>query len=300
MGGRKNVPSTLKLDDGGRLKAEVAKAVRDPHRPVVVVIAGAEVGERRRIDGPFVVGRDPDCHLVLSDPAVSFHHARIEDRGDGWALVDDQSTNGTRVNGKRQRECVLAANDKIQLGDTVLRFEIHDANDQAYEALVQRLLTIDDLSGLFQRRHFDQELAQLLQAAATDRTALGLLVMDLDGVKAINDAHGHLFGAYVIGESGRVIAHVIAGLGIGARFGGDEFVVGLPKHDANRAAAIAEEIRCAIRDHGFEREGVTLHPGISIGVASFPEHATDPATLFTCADKALYRAKTAGKNRVSF
>ncbi len=291
-------PSTLRLADGASFRDQVAKAVRAPLLPTVVVIAGPDLGKRYKIEGSFTIGRDPACSLPLTDPAVSWQHARIEDRGDGWALVDDRSTNGTRVNGELDRDHVLAANDKIQLGDTVLRFEVQDATDQAYEEMLQRLLTIDDLSGLYQRRRFDQELAQLLVAADAGRTPLGMLVMDLDGVKAINDAHGHLFGAYVIGESGRQIGRVIANKGIAARFGGDEYVVALPGLDVAAACAMGEVILEAIRAHHYEREGVVLKPGISIGVAAYPALAKDAQALFEAADRALYKAKHAGKNRV--
>jgi diguanylate cyclase (GGDEF)-like protein len=123
--------------------------------------------------------------------------------------------------------------------------------------------------------------------------------MDLDGIKKINDTHGHLFGAYTIGEAGRIIGRIIEGRGIGSRFGGDEFLAALPSLDRAAAAAVAEEIRLAIAHHPFQREGVQLFPGISIGVGSYPEDATSQEALFEHADKALYRAKQGGKNRVS-
>jgi diguanylate cyclase (GGDEF)-like protein len=128
---------------------------------------------------------------------------------------------------------------------------------------------------------------------------VALLVMDLDGIKVINDTHGHLFGAYVIGEAGRLIGNVLGQRGIGCRFGGDEYLAALPDHDILTALEVGEQIRAAIGSHRFEREDVLLKPGISIGVAAFPEHASDPMELFQRADEALYRAKKSGKNRVS-
>jgi diguanylate cyclase (GGDEF)-like protein len=122
--------------------------------------------------------------------------------------------------------------------------------------------------------------------------------MDLDGIKKINDTHGHLFGAYVIGAAGKLIGQVVGARGMGSRFGGDEFLAALPGLDAAAGVAVAEEIRAAIAAHPFEREGVPLRPGISIGVAEFPADADDPLGLFQKADEALYRAKQGGKNRV--
>jgi two-component system, cell cycle response regulator len=125
------------------------------------------------------------------------------------------------------------------------------------------------------------------------------LMMDLDGIKPINDTHGHLFGAYVIGESGRVIGRVLDKRGFASRFGGDEYIAALPGDTLEASRAIGEEIRAAIGAFPFEREGVPLRPGISVGVAAFPENASDAEGLLKCADEALYRAKRAGKNRVS-
>jgi len=266
---------------------------------VLVVLSGNEVGQRVAVDRTLLIGRDPAANLTLTDGLVSWHHARIEDRGDSWTLVDLGSTNGTTVNGEKLAEFELKQNDRIVFGSTVVSFELQDGVAQAYNETVERLLNIDDLSGLYVRRKFDAELASAIDAARMRRLSLALLVMDLDGVKKINDTHGHLFGAYVIGESGRVIGQVLGARGFGCRFGGDEYLSALPGMDVEAAALVAEEIRAAIATHPFEKDGIPLKPGISLGVAAFPEHAQDPATLFQRADEALYRAKQAGKNRVS-
>jgi len=105
-------------------------------------------------------------------------------------------------------------------------------------------------------------------------------------------------GAYVIGESGRIIGQVLGSRGFACRFGGDEYLAVLPGLAADAAEAVGEEIRAAIGVHPFEKDGVPLRPGISIGVAAFPGDAQDCPSLFQRADEALYRAKQAGKNRV--
>jgi diguanylate cyclase (GGDEF)-like protein len=290
---------TLPLEEGARLREELRHALKAEIRPVLVVISGNEMGQRKPVAGNMLIGRDPAADVVLTDAGVSWQHARIEDRGDSWALIDLGSTNGTAINGQKQLESSLSANDKIVLGRTVLRFEVQDALEQAYDEQVQRMLNIDDLSGLYVRRRFDLDLQTMLEAARTTGKPLALLVMDLDGVKKINDTHGHLFGAYVIGEAGHVIGRVLAARGIASRFGGDEFSAAVPGTDAAMAARIGEEIRVAIQAHRFERDGIELHPGISIGVASYPEQAGDAGSLFQRADEALYRAKQGGRNRVS-
>lgn len=289
---------TIPLEDGRSLRDELHHAIKDARRPSVVVMSGGAVGARARLSGNATLGRDPTCEVVLPDAGVSWRHARIEDRGDAWVLVDLGSTNGSQVNGTRCSDGPLAHGDRITLGRTILRFEMQDPLDQAYDAHLERLLHIDDLSGLFVRRRFDMELSRCLAAATAQGKSVTLLVMDMDGIKAINDRHGHLFGAYTIGETGRVIGEVLGERGIGSRFGGDEFCALLPDHDLERGFAVAQEIHAAVNAHTYSREGVTLRPGISIGVAAFPGDAADAEKLFQRADEALYRAKQGGRNRV--
>lgn len=294
-----SVVRTLKLDgDDGVSRRSIVRQVKATVAPVLVVASGERMGLRRVLDGTVSVGRDPSCELPLPDASVSWHHARVEDRGDGFAVVDLGSTNGTSVEGERVSDHVLAAGQRIEFGDVVVRFELQDALDRQLDALVQRLLDVDELSGLWVRRKFDAELALALDAARASGAPLALLVMDLDGVKAINDSHGHLFGAHVIGESGRVIGAIVGARGFACRFGGDEYIAALPGLDLEGAARVGEEIRAAIAGHRFERENVVLRPGISIGLAAFPSSGADATALFQRGDEALYRAKQGGKNRV--
>lgn len=290
---------TLKLDEGNHVREELYRSIREDRRPVLVVIAGSDVGVRRKLDRNLLVGRAPNADFILTDAGISWHHCRFEDRGGAWAVVDLGSTNGTAVNGKKAPETLLNPNDRIAIGRTVVRFEEQDAVEAAYDEQMERMLNIDDLSGLMLRRRFDKEFAQLFHSAKERNGALAVLVMDLDGVKKINDTHGHRFGAYVIGECGRVIGSIVQAPSIASRFGGDEFCAAIPNASTAVAIALGEAVRQAIAKHRFEYEGVVLNPGISVGVASFPEDVLEFATLFQRADEAMYRAKQGGRNRVS-
>jgi diguanylate cyclase (GGDEF)-like protein len=211
-----------------------------------------------------------------------------------------RSTNGTRVDGSPvQEQRVLRDGEKIFLGETVIRFSLADEMDVDFHSEVESLVGTDPLTGLPSKRRFVQALEFELQAAIKGNGALAMLMMDMDGVKQINDTYGHLFGAHVIGEAGRIIARVIDGKGRACRFGGDEFSAFLPGVDLDAAMKIAEQIRQTVDTAGMVKDEIPLHPTISIGVACYPEAGNDSTSLVAIADEALYRAKDLGKNTVS-
>ena len=138
--------ATVQFDDGSRLKHDLRESLKEALRPVVVVMSGADVGKRIQVCGNAVVGRDPTAEIVLGDAGVSWHHARLENRGDAWAVVDLGSTNGTVVREQRCAEAVLAPGDTILLGHTLVRFELRDSLERAYDAELQRLIDSGEFS----------------------------------------------------------------------------------------------------------------------------------------------------------
>ncbi|MEI7893836.1 MAG: GGDEF domain-containing protein [Myxococcales bacterium] len=293
---------TKPFDDGEEsLRTSLQTELRKAVAPWVVVVVGPDLGSRVRLDRSVTLGRDPEAELSLRDENISWRHARIEDRGGGeWVLVDLGSTNGTFVRGERTSEVRLFPGDRLLVGRTVVEFEQPDAIREGFHHEIERLLSVDELSGLWVKRRFDAELE--LRVAALLRgtlSCLSVLVMDMDGIKAINDTHGHDFGAFAIATCGQVLGKTLGERGFATRFGGDEFaatLVGVSKVDA---LEVAEELRRAVVEHPYQYRGETLNPGLSVGVATLPGDAQDAAGVFRAADAAMYRAKRTGKNRVS-
>ena len=169
------------------------------------------------------------------------------------------------------------------------------ANAQLYHEVEQASLT-DDLTGLGKTSRFHRTLARLLGGSQP----LSLLVLDLDRLKPIVDTYGHLVGSTTIATVGRLIAAALRPGDTAARFGGDEFVVLLPRTDSDVAREIAERIckaveACATPD-GLDIDIRDLTA--SIGVATAPRHAADADGLFRAADAAMYAVKRARRNGV--
>ena len=267
---------------------------------LTVIRSRADLGAHTFIDGPTILGRHPSCSIRLQDFGVSRHHTSISIEGQKYVLKDLGSTNGTRVNGEPiSKPYELKNGDKVFIGDSVLRFALADKVDIDFHSEIASLVSTDPLTGLPSKRQFDLAFEFSLKEAIQSRQPLALLMMDMDGVKQINDTHGHLFGAHVIGETGKLIARVVGSMGRACRFGGDEFSAFLPKLDLESASQLAEKIRTSVETAGFEKDGISLKPTISIGVASFPDVSDEVLGLIEKADKALYKAKELGKNRVA-
>lgn len=277
-----------------------------PNRlPVLVVLRGQQVGRRYLLnEGALVLGRRPErAELVVpGDPQISSVHCRIE-RGpaaDSWRLVDLASTNGTFVGGNRITTITLQDGDRIHLGETVLKFCFHDELEEEFHRQVDHLMNLDDLTGLPVQRVYQQRLHDTLTVCARRQRPLAVFMMDMDGLKKMNDTHGHLVGAHSIATVGRRLGAIVhAAAGEVSRFGGDEFSAFVPELDRAMSLALGERLRRAVADEPIVRESVVVNPTISVGFAHFPEDGGLPEALTRRADEALYRAKAAGRNRVS-
>jgi two-component system cell cycle response regulator len=158
---------------------------------------------------------------------------------------------------------------------------------------------IDPVSGLFNRRYFQGRLDEELQRAIRQLTSVGLLMVDLDGFKSINDRFGHVAGDLVIRDISEILRRSVRIFDVCTRFGGEEFAVMMPGGTVDSAGAIAERIRQRVEAYQrSEPDLADLKVTASIGVAVSPPGVT-ARELIERADRALYRAKRAGKNRVS-
>ncbi len=279
---------------------EAPARAQDLRAASLLVIQGAEsdLGTHVMLDRPVTIGRDPDVELPLADGSISREHIRIDRAPDGRYLLSDLgSTNGTLVNGERVTAHILSEGDKIFLGASVVKFGYADGLDMDFHNKLEELVGTDALTGLLLKRKFDAELELALARALAAGEPIAVLVMDMDGLKQINDTHGHPYGGYAIAEVGAILRDVVGARGEACRFGGDEFMCYLKRHTRDAGLKVAEAIVDRVRTHHFEKDGVIIQPTISIGVAVCPDDGDSGDLLFEKADQALYRAKAAGRDR---
>ncbi len=152
----------------------------------------------------------------------------------------------------------------------------------------------DALTGLCNLRHLQKQISHLLAVHKRYGRPFGVLLMDIDGLKRINDAHGHPAGDRVLVQVAMSLQRSIRTVDVAARLGGDEFCVLAPEQVPEAAAILAERLATAVREEVAAPDDPPV--SMSIGVAACPAHGADAETLIDAADRAMYRAKAAGEN----
>ncbi|QLF70092.1 GGDEF domain-containing protein [Peteryoungia desertarenae] len=168
--------------------------------------------------------------------------------------------------------------------------------DRSQEQL-QVLVRTDPLTGLLNRRGFIEAFESLRSRPGT--SSIALLLFDLDHFKSINDTHGHGTGDGVLQHFARIGRALLPDVAAFGRTGGEEFAAAIPVTEARDAALIAETVRQALADRGIDLEDRELVVTTSIGIAVMPRADADLDKLMTSADRALYKAKTQGRNRTA-
>jgi diguanylate cyclase (GGDEF)-like protein len=163
---------------------------------------------------------------------------------------------------------------------------------------LEKLSVTDDLTGLFNMRYMNEYVAREIDRSSRYGRAFAFVILDLDNLKAINDAHGHMAGSRMIQEVASAIRSMTRRTDTVARFGGDEFLIFADEAGREAAMALAGRVRAQIEAIRLEFDGAVLKTTASLGVSCFPGDGNDYQKLFAKADEAMYKAKSNGKNRV--
>ena len=270
----------------------------------LVVVQGAQTGEMFPLaKGPTVLGRGVYADIRLADDGVSRRHAVLLLDGDTVTLRDLGSANGTFCNGNRICErAPLADGDKIALGGAVLKFTYQDELDEEFNRQLYESAVKDGLTGIYNRRYFDERLHAEMTFAIRHQAPLAFMLADIDHFKRINDERGHQVGDATLREIARRLSLVLRAEDVIARYGGEEFAILCRNTGEQQAAALADRLRLVTADELSLPDGRSVGVTLSIGIAIAPGKGIDTeADLVRASDAALYQAKQRGRNcRVVF
>jgi two-component system cell cycle response regulator len=265
----------------------------------LVVIYGPELGRREIIGGSsFDIGRSSKNDLAIDQESVSRHHARITTTGKGHVIADLSSTNGTYVNDIRVTRKTLRDGDQIKLGRSILKFMTGGNIEANYHEEIYRLMTVDALTQLYNRRYFNETLEREYNRAARYKRALSLVVFDIDHFKRINDEYGHVAGDHVLRQLAAEVSPKLREQDICSRVGGEEFAVLLPEVDLAGARIAADKVRRIVMAAHLHFEDSVIPCTVSLGVSTLDAETKGPIELYKVADDALYLAKQSGRNCV--
>lgn len=240
-------------------------------------------------------------HFVARDSAVRCKHAHADTtsyvcmplQGQGQVLglfhiavdVEPKLRRPERVVERRLR----AMADRV--GPALANLKLRDA--------LREMALRDGLTGLYNRRYLEDAMNRELNRAERNRTAVSVIMIDIDHFKRFNDKFGHAAGDFVLSAVARTITSSTRASDIACRYGGEELAVVLADADLQSARDRAEQMRQAIRGIDLNRLGQTLPPPTaSFGLAVYPQDGVTPTDLLKAADRALYRAKEQGRDRV--
>jgi diguanylate cyclase (GGDEF)-like protein len=256
---------------------------------LVMLCFAALVAIRHDEPQPAHASRPADRALLLVVPVFGALVAALASTIEGGSLPVSSAAVGA----------VAAA---LLLGRVVAQTREHRLVAERLATLLreqERAAASDDLTGLSNRRLFEEALRAELHRCQRRGREMGLLMIDLDRFKTINDRHGHAVGDEVLRETAARLAGVAREEDVVARYGGEEFVVMLAEMPHEALAAAAERFRRALADRPFVLAGSEHAVTASVGAVGFPSAGDDAATLVQAADVALYAAKRAGRNRVA-
>jgi len=191
------------------------------------------------------------------------------------------------------------SNDILNQMESIGQIMARSVSNLMEHTSLRRMATVDGLTNIFNRRFFTEHINKEYQRARRYKANLSLIMIDIDYFKHYNDTNGHLAGDKVLANVADILKKSVREADLVARYGGEEFVVILPETDLSNGKFVAEKIRQAIEQTHFKNQAA--QPGrnltISLGFATVNEKITSAEELINLADKALYRAKEAGRNR---
>jgi diguanylate cyclase (GGDEF)-like protein len=263
------------------LIADIVKATADED---ISMELGVEVGgTHQQLASRFVD--------LLEDDQVTGARLALDMSALQWVLVSELMRSAPEYNSEAVVEAVGRLTVIFNAVGTVAAEEVMRERVQELEALANK----DAVTGLYNQRFLQEQMGALLGVHGRYGHPFAVLLFDIDGLKQINDTHGHPAGDRMLGAVAKALGDEVRTIDTPVRIGGDEFCVLAPNQTASGAKLLAERL-AAVIESVESADGLSV--GISIGVSSCPEHGTDGELLIQLADEAMYRAKRTGERVV--
>ena len=255
---------------------------------------------RLRISNGFIIlGRGHSCDLTLDDEMISREHCRIwlDDSGN-INVLDLESTNGSKIDDKKISQEILHPHNRLKIGKHVIKIEYKDTEEIRQEELLQSAATTDPLTGISNRKWFEERVNQIIQAAAESDQSIAIVMVDIDHFKKVNDIYGHQTGDVVIKGVAEILNTCKRQQDLLARYGGEEFIVCLPDSNPENTMLFCERVRREISNTSFRfgKEQIKVTASLG-GFANTISQSNNLQEMTALADKALYHSKKSGRDR---
>ena len=271
--------------------------------PYLVIFIGQDSGKRHKLrPGSMTIGRSPQADIFLEDDWASRIHCAIDWQDDVFEIEDRDSTNGTYVNTHKITRIQVPPGVPIQVGHSLLKIEYKDEAELQLEQNLQRSASLDGLTGIFNRQYFMKRAAEELAYARRHHRSLGVIMIDIDHFKLINDTYGHQMGDFVLNKFASIVSASKRPEDVFARYGGEEFII-LPRGELSQEGMhlhcerLRQTIEASEFAFGETRVRITISLGFHLAMVVNGEQEPSIDDWIGKADEALYRAKDLGRNR---
>lgn len=270
--------------------------------PVLLQYDGGAAGKRFVLTtNTVVIGRKADrVQVWIDDASVSREHCRIDFEGQRAFATDLKSKNHTFINDQEIAErAELCHSDMLRIGDIRLRYFAHGSADQLLFDKIYRMAVSDKMLEVFRKDYVLEKIEEEFRVARLKSSSLSLIMFDLDKFKSVNDTYGHDAGDLVLKEVCNAVKPTVRKEETFGRFGGEEFIIVMPKTSVEEAAAAAERIRATVQKTVIKYQDKVIPVTVSLGVGILTPDMANSLDLIKLADTMVYKSKHGGRNRVS-
>jgi diguanylate cyclase (GGDEF)-like protein len=298
MSDKDDLRDKTEVADDDTLKLRLKEA--QSSSPVLVVISGKPLGKSFFLTKDVIIlGRDLTVEISIPETSISRKHTEFKVVPQGIQVNDLGSTNGTYVNDQKIESAILNDGDLIRCGSTILKFLKEGKIENIHYGKMYDLATTDDLTNALNKKAILEVVEEEFTKSKSKGQNFTLVLFDLDHFKKVNDTYGHLAGDFVLKETCSLIkSKMIRAQDALGRYGGEEFILALRETPLKIAIDIAERIRSTIEKHNYTFDAKPIPVTISMGVVTLDSTSKSAEDMISLADKALYDAKTQGRNRV--